>query len=330
MTIYGWDCSHHDWSRGAMDIAAAVADGVAFMTHKIGEGRSFTDERYDDFYRRARSAKVPLLGAYYVNHPGDQDAQADRFLALLDANAPGWRDGPFVLQVDAEKFDYMDRAPNAAEIKAFCARLVAKTGGRFRPVVYAPRWLYGDTLTGLGYPLWASAYGSNPAVHYKAAYPGDGSSRWAAYSGQTPVILQYGSRTRIGTQPTCDANAYRGTLTQLRALVYPSMDTEDDMPTAAEIANEILSRQLLDPLDPTKTHSVADYIRHVRKDVRGELAPVAAQLAAIRADVEVDWTDEAAIVAGILASLTPEKIAAAIPPELAEQVVDALAARIAS
>ncbi|MEU4781872.1 hypothetical protein [Micromonospora sp. NPDC023633] len=38
--------------------------------------------------------------------------------------------------------------------------------------------------------------------------------------------------------------------------------------------------------------------------------------------------DEAAIVAGILAGLTPEKVAAAIPPAIARQVVDELAARL--
>lgn len=41
-----------------------------------------------------------------------------------------------------------------------------------------------------------------------------------------------------------------------------------------------------------------------------------------------DFTDEAAIVAGVLAGLTPEKIAAAIPPTIAKQVADELARRL--
>jgi GH25 family lysozyme M1 (1,4-beta-N-acetylmuramidase) len=236
MTIFGWDASHHDWGRGPMDIAAAVHDGISFMTHKIGEARTVTDDRFDDWYKRARAAKVRLLGAYYVNHPGDQRYQADRFLSMLDDRAPGWRDGPFILQVDAERFDYMEREPSPAEIKAFCDRLVERTKGIYRPIVYAPKWLYHDRLKGLGYPLWASDYDTNPAVHYRKAYPGDKSDRWVSYSGQTPAILQYGSRTRIGSQPTCDANAFRGTLEQLTALVYPE---GDDMPTAKEIAQAV-------------------------------------------------------------------------------------------
>jgi hypothetical protein len=41
-----------------------------------------------------------------------------------------------------------------------------------------------------------------------------------------------------------------------------------------------------------------------------------------------DFTDEAAIVQGVLAGLTPEEIAAAIPPTIAKQVADELARRL--
>ncbi|MBQ0903387.1 hypothetical protein [Micromonospora sp. U21] len=43
-----------------------------------------------------------------------------------------------------------------------------------------------------------------------------------------------------------------------------------------------------------------------------------------------DVTDEQAIIAGVLAGLTPEKIAAAIPPTMAKQVADELARRLAA
>lgn len=42
-----------------------------------------------------------------------------------------------------------------------------------------------------------------------------------------------------------------------------------------------------------------------------------------------DYTDEPAIIAGVLAGLSPEAIAAAIPSDLAERVIDALHARTA-
>lgn len=217
-----------------MDLAAAVRDGIQFMTHKCAEGhRWYTDDRFDDYIGRARAAKVPLIGAYFVNHPGTQADQVEWFISLLDAKARGWRDGPFIIQLDAEKFEYMDREPSAAEIRQWCDEFVKRVPSH-RPVVYAPKWLYGDSLKGLPYPLWASNYGSNPAKPYRDVYPGDGSTRWAKYSGQTPAILQYGSRTIIGSQKTCDANAYRGTLAELAALV-----TGDDMTVTEADAKKI-------------------------------------------------------------------------------------------
>ncbi|GHJ06758.1 hypothetical protein TPA0907_11250 [Micromonospora humidisoli] len=49
---------------------------------------------------------------------------------------------------------------------------------------------------------------------------------------------------------------------------------------------------------------------------------------ALTALANKDFTDEQAIIAGVLAGLTPEKIAAAIPPTIAKQVADELAKRL--
>jgi GH25 family lysozyme M1 (1,4-beta-N-acetylmuramidase) len=219
VTIFGWDASNHDWGRGDVDVAAARSAGISFMTHKIGEGGGYVDPRFSQFYGRAKVAGIPLLGAYYVNHPGNQTMQADHFLSLLDRQAPGWRNGPFILQVDAEKFEYMQRAPNLAEIKAFVARLKERAPN-YTPVVYAPKWLYGDKLKGLGSPLWSSHYGNNPVSPFKNVYPGDNGAGWGTYSGVIPAIWQYGSRLVIGKQHACDANAFRGSLTDLIKLVH--------------------------------------------------------------------------------------------------------------
>lgn len=52
--------------------------------------------------------------------------------------------------------------------------------------------------------------------------------------------------------------------------------------------------------------------------------------ASVSAALNQDPVDEQAIVAGLLAVLTPEKIAEAIPPTLAQQVADELARRLAA
>lgn len=229
MTIFGWDGSHYDWDRGPMDLTTAVADGIEFFTHKASEGSTYTDPRFAYAMARARNAGMPLIGAYCVNRRGDQRPQVDKFMRVLDSGAPFWRSEPFIVQLDCERWSNKDGVyayePSLAEIHAWCDYFMERSGGRLTPIVYAPKWVYGDTLRGLRYPLWASSYGSNPTVPYRQAYPGDGSSRWAAYSGITPAILQYGSRTTIGAQTICDANAFRGTLPELRALI----SGDDDM-----------------------------------------------------------------------------------------------------
>lgn len=227
MTVYGWDGSNHD-------DPIRVRDGIDFYTHKIGEGHWFYyDREYRASLENARALGIPILGAYYVNHPGVVADQVDWFVELLDQDTPWWRTHPaFVLQIDAEKFDYMDRAPDRVEIQAFGDRLVKIHGVDPRKILaYAPQWLYGNSLTGLSYRLWASGYGGNPYAHYLDAYPGDhDGKRWQAYSGQTPLILQYGSNTTIGDQTTCDANAYRGDLGELLAELGAGGNL-DQMPT---------------------------------------------------------------------------------------------------
>jgi hypothetical protein len=221
VTIFGWDASDFDWPRGPMDLGAAVRDGITFFSHKATEGTRTQHVHYREALERARSAGMPFVGAYIVvrtpghNGHGSVQQQVNYFLTYLDTQTPWWRNLPeFFIQVDLEHWGYDDVAPQYG-VQA-CDLLRAQTGKWVAH--YAPRWAYGDTIGG-GHPLWASAYGSNPAVPYRQAYPGDASSAWTPYSGRTPTILQYGSRAQIGSQPGCDANAYRGSLAELRALI---------------------------------------------------------------------------------------------------------------
>ncbi|MEU7933999.1 hypothetical protein [Micromonospora echinofusca] len=52
--------------------------------------------------------------------------------------------------------------------------------------------------------------------------------------------------------------------------------------------------------------------------------------AQVKALTESDFSDEQAIITGVLAGLTPEQIAEAIPPTIAQQVTDELARRLAA
>ncbi|PZG05151.1 hypothetical protein C1I95_32895 [Micromonospora craterilacus] len=64
------------------------------------------------------------------------------------------------------------------------------------------------------------------------------------------------------------------------------------------------------------------------------LRSLGSQLTALQTALDAlskkDFTDEQAIIAGVLAGLTPEQIAAAIPPTVAQQVVEELGRRLAA
>lgn len=229
MTIYGWDMSHYD-SIPAGGGAKVAADGFAFVTHKAGGDSN--DAQLGGWWAAFRSFRERLLlGAYWVLYPGNPVGRADDFLARLDDKCPGWRDGPFMLQVDCEIWGGdKSTQPGRADIKAFCDRLRAHVP-KLVPVVYASAGQYGNSLAGLGYPLWNARYplgsdaGAAPRLYGLCG--DDRGKGWNAYSGQTPAIWQFTSSATIAGQTTCDANAYRGTLAELTALVAPGW--EDDV-----------------------------------------------------------------------------------------------------
>lgn len=263
-------------------MGSALAEGIVFITHKAGGDAD--DQELAAWWAGARPVRAQcLLGAYWVLYPGNPALRADRFIARLDSQCPGWRDGPFILQVDCEKWGGDESTvPSKAEIKAFCDQLRARAP-KLRPIAYAPKWVYGGTLAGLGYPLWASAY-VNGSGGFKALYPGDGSAKWASYSGQTPAILQYSSSATIGGQTTCDANAYRGTLAELTDLVAPGW-TEEDMPlTTADadlVVDRLLARAVSDPYTgDTQQKTLQSKFRYIpgTDQIKDALAPYFADL----------------------------------------------------
>ena len=236
-TIFGWDASDYDWQRGPMDLKAAANDGIQFFTHKATEGTGTRHKNYGEALRRARDAGIPVLGAYHVVRSSPSpSAQVDYYLSYLDSQTPWWRSWPaWFIQVDLEKWSY-DNVP--ASVGEAFADIVEQRTGR-KAVIYASRGQYGNQLSGTSHELWNANYGPNIEDHYADVYAargGDGGAGWVTYSGRMPVFWQFGSRTRIGTQTICDANAYRGTLAQLKALVGGASTIEgDEMQFTAQV-----------------------------------------------------------------------------------------------
>ena len=294
MTTFGWDDSH--WG----DIPTA-RDGVDFYTHKCAEGHHFyKDTEYKQAMTSAKALGIPVLGAYFVNHPGTIVDQVDWFLEIVGAETPWYKDVPWMWQIDAEKFPQMDRAPNLAEINAFGDLICSRTGMPSSSVIaYAPKWLYGDKLIGLKYRLWASSYVTGTGG-YKTLYPGDSSTRWAAYSEQTPIILQYSSSSIIAGQATCDANAYRGTLEELISLIGGA-----DMSVFSETWNtdgitNVYADKATNPTIQAETALV-----NICKDTLSATAKLAAMDTKLNQILAQPPVDVDALAAAIVAALPP-------------------------
>lgn len=113
---------------------------------------------------------------------------------------------------------------------------------------------------------------------------------------------------------------FRRYLTSIGLIKAPTVEAPDMLDTKTPIYSE----------GPSERQALADLHYAAFKGNRvsveqQSLARIEAQLATLAGK---DFTDEPAIVAGVLAQLTPEAIAAAIPPALTEQVADALAKRL--
>lgn len=337
MTLFGWDCSDFDWQRGSVDVAAAYADGIRLFTHKATEGTKVKHVHVGEAILRARVAGIPYLGVYCVprtpgnNGHGSVVAQVRYLLDYVDAQVPWWRQHPgWFWQVDLEHWSNKNGVYDAVApaVGVEMARLIRQATGR--PVVlYAPRWAYRDTVGGDA-PLWSSAYGSNPAVPYPQAYTaagGDKGSGWAAYSGRVPLVWQFGSRTRIGNQNGCDANAIRDE-TAFKALFTKTMEDDmafDDNDKAALAEVRAMLRMHHWAWTPT-----AEEWKTAGGDPKVYEAIGGGALVPLLRKAALDDVDEQAIVAGVLAGLSAEQIAAAIPPGVAVAVADELRSRLES
>lgn len=236
MTLFGCDLSDYDRQRGPVDVAAMARDGISFLSHKATEGTSITHKYYAQTLNDARAAGISLLGAYMVvrtpgnGGAGSIGAQVSYLLSYLDGQTPWWRSEPgFFIQVDLERWSYDSVAPAYG---AQAAQLLRTQTGHW-VVEYASKGQYADSLASpaplwnANYPTWSSTLGRCPAAPYRQAYAnsgGDSGPGWATYSGQTPVFWQFSDNATIGGQPGCDADAFRGSLDELHALITGGTD----------------------------------------------------------------------------------------------------------
>jgi hypothetical protein len=220
VTLFGWDASSYDGLISATTAARAHSEGIVFATHRVLRQNDAVDPYAGHNLAAFRDGGIPFIGPYGVVS-GDGVADADRLLSQVHAVAPWWFSFPGrFAQVDMEKWP-TDPVPASVGI-AMARRLRAQAGCQV--VLYGSHGQYGDQLAGWDGPLWNARYATTATGPFKTLYPGDNAAGWAAYSGKVPAILQYTSSATIAGVTTCDANAFRGTLDQLRALLAPAAD----------------------------------------------------------------------------------------------------------
>lgn len=227
-TMFGIDVSNNN---GAVDFAAAAAEGFTFATHKITEGGSYRDP----YWPRARDQMAEhfpgRFGGYVfcrVDCPPDVEAD----LAL---DHSGGTDMP--MQIDYEDPD------TAGNIGDLFARVTALQDRGFRLLpIYLPRWYWqghmgAPDLSGLPVGLWNSSYVGG--VDYASnLYPGDDHPGWNPMGGKPIDILQFSDKALVAGQ-RLDVNAVRGA-TKLAELFG---DTSEGTPMAALTDDE--QRELL-------------------------------------------------------------------------------------
>lgn len=107
-----------------------------------------------------------------------------------------------------------------------------------------------------------------------------------------------------------------------------AIETADIAKIAAATRDLIFATEVEDSADPATPNRKLTFRVWQQYEEGRHLTTRAVIIAAINAAAGVDHVDEAAIVAGVLAGLPAEKIAAAIPPGLAAAVVNELRDRL--
>jgi GH25 family lysozyme M1 (1,4-beta-N-acetylmuramidase) len=316
MTVITIDVSHHDEDRhgGPLDWVKIRASGISVMCAKVTEGDPGGSYHYADPSgpRNVANATAAGLvtGVYHCLSHGDAASIARQVDWLASVQA---KTGADWAMIDVEPFDELKTrgiAPKISDVNAFCARWAAVTG---RPLaVYLPHWYWEQ----LGSPslaavkiLVSSDYGTNadgtPTQLY-ASRGGDAGRGWAAYGGVVPALWQFSSNANVpGASGQTDANASRGTLAELTALLIGDDVSTQDVVDGLNQTIDFRSKGVADAakavgMTGKSTRELVEYLfKAVVLDAPARDAALSARLDAILAaasddgDVTVQMDDAA-------------------------------------
>ena len=151
------------WQKG-IDVASLKDQGVDFVILKIGEGKTFVDPCFDEFYKAATSAGI-AVGAYFYSYATTVEqgiADAKRALALANGIPL-----PLGIYMDVEDPSQMKLRDSelTAVVAAFCDTIRA---GGYIPGAYGslgnlwakvgPKYVGDDVI------VWAASWGLKPRI----------------------------------------------------------------------------------------------------------------------------------------------------------------------
>lgn len=217
--ILGVDVSHYQPTSATWWRAASAA-GIQFGIAKATQGASFTDPVFARNLAWMQANGI-LPGAYHFLVAGDGGPQADYFTSVIgQAN-------PLLCVLDVEA-----TGDNMANVQQFADRF--KATGRTL-IIYTGSWYWVGRMGNpdghhLG-PLWHAAYPSSRGS-------GGPAQQWASvnstagfrpgYGGWSASALWQFSDNAVIAGLVCDADAFDGTLDQLRALAGAPLEAEVD------------------------------------------------------------------------------------------------------
>lgn len=225
MTIFGVDVSNHN---GDVDWPRVAREGFQFMFAKATEGTGFRDATFESNVARARTVGL-LPGAYHFLRDSGGADQARWFHTRV--RAVGGPDG-MLCACDNES------DATWAVTRDFYATWNQLTGGH-PLIMYSGRWWWeprGWNGASLTPHLWHSHYVSGSSKVASTLYGWVPDGWWApGYGGWArATLLQFTSSATVAGE-TMDANAYRGTIDELRLLAGRGADmdaTQNQMLTA--------------------------------------------------------------------------------------------------
>lgn len=258
-TIFGVDISNHQNPISCQRIAD---EGFRFCIIKATEG-TWRDPILHSHLADARSTDMHVAAYVYVRGEtsAEQHAQAlhDH---LADTSVP--------IALDIEHGSGRDPAHWRAIREAIEAR------GYRVILAYIPEWYWIEVgrpdLTGLP-PLWSSRYPSTQSNFASVLFDAAGQRGWQGYGGMPVAVWQFTDRAQVAGQKI-DANAFKGTENQLRALFdgeTHTIEEELDMSAVQEIK---------DYIDLRLTGPVGTDVKDIRQQMTGGRDSIPGDLAA--------------------------------------------------